>query len=371
MAAGAGLAFEQVRQRVAVCCQSVSRARRGSAGHALWARGRSGQSSLDKAVAIGDRSLMLPSWTAGIPLLACLLLAACGPGQTAVPDASTGAASVTGGTSGAPPTTTAAEDTTTPPTTGAAGLDSDSDPGADTSSETATDPTGHEKVCWEECAVDGDCTIDGIDKALKCVDGRCGRYCSDNADCVAQISGWYTACVSQGDCPGQVCVDIGGGRGRCATALGDGLMCPGSKQVAVMYPVLEGRMSVTVCAYPDWMCIDGGCMDPCADDSDCDSDIYTKCFPNGQCGCADDAACFPDRCYPEGHCGCGSDADCDGDLPKCDTDTGFCGCFEDANCVAAGQGDVCIDGRCWCSDASACTHDKLFGGTVFVCEAYP
>lgn len=296
-------------------------------------------------------------------LLACFLLPACGDDKG---DDTT----ATDGTSNATPATPASgTDTMDVPTTG--GTDTTVDPSGDPSTDPSGDPgttnptvdptedptAGDGQFCIEECAADGDCTVQGgMDIGLVCTDGRCtgdAGGCADDAECVALFSGWAVDCVDQAGCPGQVCIDIGGGVGKCATAPSDFLMCETILLEEVMFPAIEGGMDLTVCANPNATCNDDGvCIDPCKADADCPNAPYTKCnLDTGACNCSDDAACMASNA----------------NTPAC-TANGFCGCAEDANCTASMLGDVCNDGSCGCSDVSACTGTKVFDNTMFVCE---
>lgn len=308
-------------------------------------------------------------------LLACFLLPACGDDKGDDTTATDGTSNATPAT---PATPASESDTMDVPTTG--GTDTTVDPSGDPSGDPTTmDPTaGGGDVCQEQCAADGDCTLMGMDSGFKCVDKLCQLLCTDNNSCVVQYSGFAFAmdCAAQADCPGQVCIDIGGGVGKCATPPSDFFMCntiPGFADT--MFPSIEGDMDLTVCANSNYECLDGQCKDPCAADSDCSLiPGLSKCDTgSGDCVCADDAGCLAANpmtpvCQASGFCGCADDSNCSGDTPKCTAD-GFCGCAEDANCTASGFGDVCnANGVCGCSDASACTGTKSFDGTAFACE---
>jgi len=292
-------------------------------------------------------------------LLACFLLPACGDDKGDDTTATDGTSNATPAT---PATPASASDTMDVPTTG--GTDPSGDPSTDPSGDpsTSTDPTtgtvdptaGDGMYCQEACNVDEDCFVGGVDSTLDCVDNRCTGEpppgCTDDGQCVATFSGWALDCAAQADCPGQVCIDIGGGVGKCAFS-SDMIPCT-PPAVDAMYPAIEGGMDFAVCANQDYTCGDSGqCENPCESDGDCVVPGYGKCYVD------------------TGICGCASDADCSGDSPKC-TDRGFCGCAEDANCTAAGTGDVCNDGSCGCSAASACTGTPVFDNTMYVCEGF-
>lgn len=285
-------------------------------------------------------------------LLACALVPACGDDKA---DDTTSATEI-GNTPATPATPATEPDPTVDlPTMASMPTDPSGDPSTDPSGDPSTDPTndptaGGGQFCQEECSVDGDCTLSGMDLGFKCTDGRCTTEgCADNNACVLQYSGWITDCTEQAGCPGQVCIDVGGGVGKCATPPSEFLMCDVLMQAEAMYPTIEGDMDVTVCAQLDYECKDGACINPCTADADCPNAPYTKCdTASGQCQCSDDAACMASNA----------------DTPVCGSN-GFCGCAEDANCKT--NGDVCNDGACGCSDVSVCTT-KAFDGTNSVCE---
>jgi hypothetical protein len=223
---------------------------------------------------------------------------------------------------------------------------------------TTANPSGEPvegMFCIEECTADADCTINGADAGLKCEDGRCtgsAGGCTQDQECVAQFSGWAMACTGQDGCPGQVCIDIGGGEGRCASPPNDFLKCEDIGMAEIMMPVIEGGMEVAVCGNTDYECRDGACVNPCESDDEC-ANIpgLPKCnVATGQCECSSD-----DDCTASGVDG----------LSVCKTT--FCGCGSDEDCGSSPNADVCNDGVCGCSGDAACTT-KVFDGTSIACK---
>lgn len=262
-------------------------------------------------------------------------------GTATTTDAS-GTATTTAGTD----TATTTETSTTADTTSTTGTASDSD-------GTGSTGDGDGGFCQEQCMNDGDCTVSGVDSGFVCERGRCvgsGDGCSGDDECVAQLSGWVVVCESQIECPGQVCVDIGGGEGRCATAPSDVVPCETLLQEEAEYPPIEGGEPLTVCAQTAAECRDGACRLACTSDAACVSPSAPVCdVESGDCVCATDAHCegVPGASVcVEGRCQCSGDADC-----------------EDVD-----NGDVCSDGACGCSSVRACGGDPVFDGTEQVCE---
>ncbi|HEY0134246.1 MAG TPA: hypothetical protein VGB85_09205 [Nannocystis sp.] len=265
-------------------------------------------------------------------------------GATTSATATTGGASMTDATSG-----TTDEPTTNTPTT------MSSEP-TTMSPDPTTDPTAGDggQFCQESCAADADCTIGGA-AGFTCVDSRChssAPACTDEA-CRATFSNWVKVCATQAECPGQACINIGGGAGRCALVPSDLVMCAMFMQEEILMPVIEGGMDIGVCANTEYVCKDGSCQDPCEDNLSCVT-----------------AAGHPQCNVGTGTCECTTDADCmNANKPgyaKCNA--GVCGCGTDADCAGASNADVCTkDGYCGCSSAAVCTT-KAFDGTIPVCE---
>ncbi len=248
--------------------------------------------------------------------------------------------------------TTSEEQTTSPTTT---------DPTTGMTSDPTEDPTagGGGNYCQEACTADGDCTFMGMPAGLTCKEGRCASDlasgCADDNACRVTFSGWVTTCATQAECPGQACIDIGGGAGRCATVPSDFVMCETFMQKEIMLPAIEGGMDITVCANTDYVCEDMVCTNPCEDNLSCAM-----------------AAGHPQCNVGTGDCECTSDDDCknSGVMGYAVCKQGTCGCGVDADCAGVPNADVCTkDGFCGCSDASVCTT-KSFDGTMSVCEGF-
>lgn len=270
----------------------------------------------------------------------------------------TATAAMTMGTTENAPTTSVGTDSATDPTT-----DATAGPTTDPTTGTTTDTGGAGNFCIHQCASDSDCFVDGQDLGLTCQDSFCAvessAGCTDNAECVALFSGWTsTPCTSGGgecDLLGQICVQIPGGGGGCATPPGDFFMCdsiPGWAEM--MVPDIDGN-TVTVCGDPDAECTDRGyCLSPCKSDADCASPSYPICDTG------------------TGLCGCGSDDHCatigEPHLSVCVS--GACGCGTDQQCVDGSVGDVCNEGVCGCSGDAACANvSNNFDGGMIVCRA--
>lgn len=260
-----------------------------------------------------------------------VIAAACGDDKGGTDGSSSATATDTAGTDS--PTSTPTSDPTADPTAGPAG-----------------------SFCQEECSVDADCMEMGMDLGFTCSEGRCtsdSGKCTGDIDCQVQLSGWVTTCAAQAECPGQVCIDIGGGQGRCATPPSDFIMCETLMQKEIQAPPIEGGADVTVCANTDYTCKDSVCQNPCESDTDCS---MLPGFPHCDTG--------------TGACQCTSDEDCKATNSPVSSvcHDGFCGCGKDEDCAGATNADVCTaSGFCGCSDATVCTT-KAFEGTKLVCE---
>jgi hypothetical protein len=185
--------------------------------------------------------------------------------------------------------------------------------------------------CAEECSGKADCSQDPLE--FDCVDGRCvadlgtSGSCSADGECRALFSGWSTDCTADDGCPGQVCIDTGGGDGKCATEPSEFLTCEQIQMEELTMSRIEGG-DVTVCGNDSARCnTDGGfCFDPCTSDGDC----------------------------------------ADSNHPSCNTTSGLCNCTASS---CSDFGDVCTSsGFCGCSSADACPTDTNHPGTSWVCE---
>jgi len=283
--------------------------------------------------------------------LACGLVAfACADDKGESGGASTAstpsATEATAGSSTGPTTSTSTADPTTSTTS------STDESGSSGTSTGAPDGPGY---CQEVCQADANCTMAGVGVGFICQGARCintAGACLADSQCWAASTGWTTPCASQAECPGQVCIDIGGGVGRCATPPSDVMPCAAVMQEAVLIRAIEGDQQITVCADTDQVCDDSVCRDPCEDDLSC-AGIPSRPHCNvgtGECECTSDEQCL--------NSGVAGWTRCNG---------GVCGCSVDKDCAGNFNTDACIDGFCGCSTAATCTI-KSFDGTTPVCE---
>jgi hypothetical protein len=107
-----------------------------------------------------------------------------------------------------------------------------------------------------------------------------------------------------------------------------------------------------VCADTSQRCNEGECTVTCATDEECAADIDGSVCdePSGTCGCENDM-----DCYMLG-------------VSRCNTSTLRCECADDDDCNGVPNTDKCIAGRCGCSSIAACTAERAFPGTRYVCE---
>jgi hypothetical protein len=266
-----------------------------------------------------------------------------------------------------PSATSASASGTTTGGTESTGSDSDSDSGESTgdtsgsgsasaSSGSSGDTEGPNAAdhCLEACEVDEDCEVNGLDIGYACMDSRCVRdepECTSNGQCVAATSGWLAECSSQEDCLTGACVDIGDGEGRCASQPTTLTPCALLLLEEILYPPIEGGEDVAVCGRGAAICEeDGSCGFACDSDNQCVSPSAPACNPDS------------------GACECTSDDDC-ADVPGASVClAGSCGCATDSDCEDVDNADTCQEnGVCGCSSVDACTDERAFDGTDFVC----
>lgn len=276
-------------------------------------------------------------------LLPILALVAC--------SGDSGASDSNGSTSGSAGTTSGGTTDGTSAGTSGGGTESGSSSGSMTTGGSA----GGGMYCTEQCQVDADCLIDGADNGFKCVSSYCqkdvGGLCTGDAECVALLSGWVLACNNDNECPGQICIDDGG-KGVCANAPSDFLMCDQLGMDEVQAKAYPGGESVTACANSNAKCDSGVCVDPCASDADCAN------FPDGYKHCN----------VGTGLCGCASDSECAGVIDASVCVDGLCRCASDADCTSLPYADACYDGFCGCSSGAACNdYPPTFDGTKVGC----
>ena len=213
---------------------------------------------------------------------------------------------------------------------------------------------GGETFCLHQCSSDADCTINGMDVDLSCVDSRCTgevEGCTTNDECVAQLSGWMTECTSGGsECmPGQICIEAG----LCAIESSDVVSCTDLMLDDIETNDIDGA-AVTVCGQASAECSEGACRVPCQSDDDCTADFAPVCNT------------------ATGNCECGTDEHCatTGNAATSVCNAGVCGCGSDQNCVDGDAGDRCFSGTCGCSNDDVCdgTPNNFDGGSI-TCSA--
>lgn len=234
--------------------------------------------------------------------------------------------------------------------------------------------------CAEECTDAADCEIDGMNVVgFVCTDGRCvlpaSAGCTEDEECVAQLSGWTRAdsdgdfvpdapCTADGPAlaatcddgevcctTGQVCLE----GGYCASPADGVVSCATLTLDEVDATGIEGD-AVTVCgrdSAADATCEAGGvCRNPCEGNADCAGDVFPTCnTTTGNCECEES----PNSC---------AGATVGGTVCQAN---GTCGCVENDDCMGDGF-DTCYDGVCGCGDASSCPTTMAFDGTTVVCE---
>lgn len=277
-------------------------------------------------------------WT----IVGLAVLLACNPADKAGTTDMGSSSAATSGDPGSSSTTT---------TAGTTGAPTTQDP-----TTTPPDPTaGAEPMfCVESCVSDEDClTKSGLDVGEKCIDGACDGIpfrCTDDASCLADVNLWTDDCAAQADCGSpEVCIDVGGGAGKCAHAESDTYPCFADEGTLTM-PKIEGG-EVVVCAVIDGVCHPYGWC-------------YRRCESDADCGLTGAPHCM----VAEGWCGCESDADCAplGEPERSRCVGGVCGCGDDSDCGFAFNADTCYQGACGCSSGASCS-DTLHMGTTIAC----
>ncbi|MGE0788588.1 MAG: hypothetical protein AB7S26_23155 [Sandaracinaceae bacterium] len=264
---------------------------------------------------------------------------------------------------------------------GGGGRDGGGGGGTDAGGGGGTDAGGggsNAQFCQEECSIDDDCQIGGMDVGFTCSGGRCtgsASGCTGNEECVALFNGWGQGdsdgdfigdapCTADGVTPpatcatgevcciiGQVCIE----GGYCASPDSGPVDCATSMRDVVMVAPIGGGADIAVCgdaSADDAVCESNACRNPCASNDECASDVYPTCDTgSGNCVCSDS----PDSCAGNmvGGTVCQSN--------------GTCGCADDTECTGTGQ-DHCYDGVCGCDAVASCPSMTAFDGTTYVCE---
>lgn len=207
--------------------------------------------------------------------------------------------------------------------------------------------------CEPLCTADAQCLIGGQDKGFRCLDGRCVYPpCTSDERCVADLSGWMTACTDDKGCQAEErCIDAGAGEGRCALRPGT-FACADFGLQELMRPALAGGEQVVVCGNPDAVCQAGECAAPCASDDACAPEMgHPRCdAASGRCVCETDQDCLASKL--PGFVAC---------------EGGRCGCRADADCQGGANVDACYAGACGCASDQVCTVN-YFDGATLVCQ---
>jgi hypothetical protein len=239
---------------------------------------------------------------------------------------------------------------------GAAGAGGDTS-GAGSGGSAGSD--GPLATCAERCSADIDCRIFGADQGYSCnpATQRCETFaepCRSSLECVPEASLWLFDCTNDADCfffGDDLCVDVGG-IGRCARVAPSTNDCAEPTSDEIMLPRFGVSDSALVCANTSRTCFEGACVP----------------------GCSTSADCTPARngsvCDQETRlCRCVRDADCGGiGVSRCNTATGRCECTDSLDCEEVPNTNTCSAGRCGCAAVSACTVERTFSGTTYVCE---
>jgi hypothetical protein len=206
-------------------------------------------------------------------------------------------------------------------------------------------------MCVETCTTDANCGSGHICNQF----GRCqqddtfAEVCNVDADCIPEASGWNSDCDQDSDCPGaafgQVCVNIGGGIGKCAT----GATAPSCflQPNTFDMPKIDGSGNVSVCG----------------------DNTSQKCHPQLKfcaiaCTTSGDCTLVPGSpACVSGLCGCNANSQCTSGF--CNTTTGACGCDSSGDCSSTNNSE-CINGTCGCNGTNDCT--QAFPGTTLACQ---
>jgi hypothetical protein len=218
-------------------------------------------------------------------------------------------------------------------------------------------------LCAEACKVDADCESLLPNQEFLCnpETQRCEGFaspCRSDAECIPGASQWLWNCSSDQDCyffDDDVCVNVAGA-GRCARIApapeisGGGCVFPAPD--AVVLPRLGAAGTALVCSDSSQRCRAGICTPICRGQEDCYSDT------NG-------SICD----VQTGMCACERDSDCRmPGVSRCNTAARRCECSDDGDCEGVPNTDKCIDGHCGCGSQAACTAERFFTGTRYVCE---
>ncbi|AKF11180.1 hypothetical protein [Sandaracinus amylolyticus] len=158
-------------------------------------------------------------------------------------------------------------------------------------------------ICDDAASSDGSTACS---PGTRCVAGRCvGWALRDRCTVDLECGTTRSICGTNDDCAvGEVCVDPGGGVGRCAWVQDPGVACDGFGMEIDLAPIAGGA-AVRVCVEGGATCRGGSCSE----------------------GCESDAQCTRPG------------------APWCDAVLGECVCRGDEDCVGPG-GARCVDGVC-------------------------
>ena len=208
--------------------------------------------------------------------------------------------------------------------------------------------------CANQCEVDDDCKIgDSVGQQCnqttkRCYDGTVAA-CTTNEDCVPAGSGWFVTCASDADCAQddtESCV-ASGAVGYCAL-LSVGDACDvGEPQDRARF---GAQGTSNVCVAFD-RCQEGVCKFNCADPlfgGFCEAGNGNFCnAATGECECQQGNECDSGVCGGDAHCAqCATSNDC-------------------INADVAGW-QVCVNGKCGCTDATTCPD--MTANATPVCE---